>query len=75
METLNVKLQAKQYRTTCRTFRTADQIVRLNRPMTDLPALIGLQEANGLEMGLILSLITHAQTFVILLPVKCERSI
>jgi hypothetical protein len=54
METLNVKLQAKRYTTTCRIFRTAYQIAKLNRPMTDLPALIVVQEANGLEMGRIL---------------------
>jgi hypothetical protein len=54
METLNQKLQAKQYTTTCRIFRFAYQIAKLNRPVTHLPALIGLQEANGLEMGRIL---------------------
>jgi hypothetical protein len=53
METMNIKLQAEQY-TTCRIFRTAYQIAKLNRLMTDLPALTGLQEPNGLEMGRIL---------------------
>jgi hypothetical protein len=53
METLNLKLQAQQY-TTCRIFRTVNQITKLKRPMTDLPAMIDLQEANGLEMGRIL---------------------
>jgi hypothetical protein len=33
---------------------TAYQIAKLNRPMTDLPPLIGVQEANGLEIGRIL---------------------
>jgi hypothetical protein len=59
MGTLNVKLQAKQY-TTCRIFRTAYQIAKLNRPTTDLLVLIGFQEANGLEMGRIYSLMMHA---------------
>jgi hypothetical protein len=54
METLNVKLQAQQYTTACRIFRTAYQIAKLSSPMTDLPALIGLQDAIGLEMGRIL---------------------
>jgi hypothetical protein len=54
METLNVKLQAQPYTTTCRIFRTAYQFAKLNCPMTDLLALIDLQEADGLEMGHIL---------------------
>jgi hypothetical protein len=76
VETLNVKLQAKQYATTCRIFQTAYQIAKLNRPMTDLLALIGLQEANGLEVGRILQF-NHAYTnicHVMLLLVKCERT-
>jgi hypothetical protein len=51
METFNIKLQAKQYTTTCRIFQSAYQIAKLNRPMTDLPALTSFREANGLEMG------------------------
>jgi hypothetical protein len=46
----SAKLQAKQNKTRCRTFRTAYQTAKLNRPMTDLPAATDLQEANGLEM-------------------------
>jgi hypothetical protein len=42
IEILNGKLKAKQYTTTCRIFRIAYQITRLNRPVTDLPALIGV---------------------------------
>jgi hypothetical protein len=38
----------KKYYTTCRIFRTAYEIAKLNRPMTDLAALIDLQELNGL---------------------------
>jgi uncharacterized protein YqiB (DUF1249 family) len=63
METLNVKLQAKQYTTTCHIFQTAYQIAKLNHPMIDIPSLIGLQEANGLKMERILPS-NHACTVI-----------
>jgi hypothetical protein len=57
MERLNVKLQAQQYTTT----RCILPNCKNNRPMADLPTLIGLQEANGLEIGQILEF-NHACT-------------
>jgi hypothetical protein len=43
-----------QDNTTCRIFRTAYQVAKLNRPVTALAAMTDLQELNGLAMGRIL---------------------
>ncbi|XP_063797579.1 E3 SUMO-protein ligase KIAA1586-like [Pseudophryne corroboree] len=52
------QLVAQQYnehiQTTVRVFRTAYHVAKNNRPFTDHPQLIDLQEANGCDLGKIL---------------------
>uniref|UniRef100_H3A966 HAT C-terminal dimerisation domain-containing protein n=1 Tax=Latimeria chalumnae TaxID=7897 RepID=H3A966_LATCH len=39
---------------TCRVFRTVYTLAKLNRPFSDLPVVLDLQKANGLDVGRVL---------------------
>jgi hypothetical protein len=47
-------MNAKYVETTIRVFRTVYKVAKQNRPFTDLPLDIELQELNGLNMGRVL---------------------
>lgn len=44
----------EEHEITCRIFRTAYMISKLNRPFSDMPDLVELQVANGADMGRVL---------------------
>ena len=44
----------QEYETTARVFRTAYFLMKKERPLTDFPHLIDLQQANNMDMGSIL---------------------
>jgi hypothetical protein len=54
LETVVDNMNAKHVETTIRVFRTMYTIAKQNRPFTDLPVVIELQELNGLNMGRVL---------------------
>ena len=47
-------MNTKYLENTLKIFRTAYKLAKQNRPFTDLPADVELQELNGLNMGRIL---------------------
>jgi len=44
----------EQYESTCNVFRTAYYIAQQDRPYTDHPQLLELQQLNGLDVGQVL---------------------
>ena len=53
-ETTIDNINTNYLKTTLNIFRTAYKLAKQNRPFTDLPADVELQELNGLNMGRIL---------------------
>lgn len=66
LQEANAKHSKNEHETTCRVFRTAYKIAKKERPFSDLPDDIDLQQLNGIDMGRILhtrlsctNIITH----------------
>jgi len=48
------RTQSAQLNNTCKIFNTCYYLIKHERPFSDLPSLVDLQRANGLDMGVIL---------------------
>jgi hypothetical protein len=54
LETGIDKMNKDRFESSERIFHTAYKVVKMNRPFTDLPVDVEVQELNGLDMGRVL---------------------